>query len=103
MNELQKYFFKKATLKTSLKNVKFNGEDAVVKFYEYIAPDDDIEEFRNYDGSDGHYYYVEFITKYNDNYWKKRRNINNIFITTKENGNQIYKILKQTGEINYNY
>lgn len=101
MNELtqiQRYFLKEATEKARLRNVTVNGKRATVVWLEYEAPDELKEEFKKQDNSDGHYYY---ITMYIWNgcksyYTDKEISTDYTYLTSKAEGNEIYKQLKAT-------
>lgn len=102
MNELQRYFARYATEKARIRNVTVNGKRATVVFKEYEAAEKDKEEFKKYDGSDGHYYY---ITMYIWNgcksyYTDKEISIEYTYITDKAEGNEIFKQLKATKTLN---
>ena len=103
MSEIQRYYIRNAKQKAILKNVKFNGESATVKFLEYEAPEKDILLFQEEDGTDGHFFYIVVSVRYFDNYWEAMRTTVYDFITDKETGNQIYKDIKRTGEFNYTF
>lgn len=100
MNQLQAYFLNKATEKARLRNVLVNGNKATVIFSEYKAPDSDVNEFREYDGSDGHYFYITFcVWSGCKSYWTdKDISVAYKYITTKTEGNEIYKTIKATGK-----
>lgn len=103
MTTLQRYFVNKATEKARLRNVTVNGNPATVAFSEYEAPEKDIEEFRKQDGTDGHFFYVTFyIWSGNRSYWTdKPISVAYHYLTTKEEGNEIYKQLKATKTYNF--
>ena len=103
MNDIQKYFENKSKEKARLRNVLVNGNRATVIFLEHNVPESDIEELQKYDaGSDGHYYYIRFcIWNGSRSYWNdKEISTAYNFLTTKAEGNQIYKQLKETGKYN---
>lgn len=98
LNQVQAYFLKYAIEKARLRNVTVNGNRATVVFSEYEAPEEMKSEFKKYDGSDGHYYY---ITIYSWNgvksyYTGKEISTEHNYITSKTEGNEIYKQLKAT-------
>lgn len=103
LNELQRYFEKYATTKTKINNVTINGKPATVTFKEYGAAEKDKEEFKKYDGSDGHYYYIVITTKteYINTYYGKRLTVNETYVTNKAEGNEIYKQLKETKKFDF--
>lgn len=100
---IQSYYAVRATEKARLKNVTVNGSKATIVFKEYQAPNDLKEEFRKLDNSDGHYYYIT-IYLWNgckSYYTGKEISADRTYITTKEEGNEIYKQLKETGEYSF--
>ena len=103
MTGLQRYFINKATEKARIRNITINGEPATAVFSEYQAPESDIEEFRKHDGTDGHFYYITFFIwhKHIKSYWTgKNISVPHYYLTTKAEGNEIYKILKETKAYN---
>ena len=99
MTQLQRYFLTKATEKARLRQVTVNGYPATVSFGEYEAPDELKEEFKKQDGSDGHYYYITFYIwtgRVKSYYTGKTISVDYTYITTKAEGNEIYKQLKAT-------
>lgn len=103
MDTLQKYFAYRATEKARIKNVQVNGNRATVVFSEYKAPESDVEEFRKQNGTDGHYYYIiMYIWNGVKSYWNdKEISTEYVYMTTKEEGNEIYKQIKATGKFDY--
>lgn len=102
MNQIQSYFAKYAIEKARIRNATVNGKRATVVFKEYEASEKDKEEFKKYDGSDGHYYY---ITMYIWNgcksyYTDKEISTEYTYITDKAEGNEIFKQLKATKTLN---
>lgn len=104
LNELQRYFSSRyrAKERAKIKNVMVNGKIATVTFTEYQAPKSDVEEFRKYDGSDGHYYYLVVTTRtdYINTYYNSAETVSEIYLTDKQEGNEIYKQIKATGTLN---
>lgn len=104
MSTLQRYFINKATEKARIQNVKVNGESATAVFSEYQAPEKDIEEFRKQDGTDGHFFYITFYIWHKNikSYWTdKPISTAHHYMTTKSEGNEIYKILRAAKEYNF--
>lgn len=103
MSTLQRYFVNKATEKARIRNITVNGKPATVSFSEYEAPESDIEEFRKQDGTDGHFYYITFyIWHGHTSYWTdKAVSIAHYYLTTKAEGNKIYKQIKATNTYNF--
>lgn len=103
LTDLQLYFSNKyrTTVKAKLRNVKVNGKSATVTFTEYQAPESDIEKFRSYDGSDGHYYFIVITTDYFNAYYNSMQTISNVYLTSKHEGNYIYALLKTKKEFNF--
>lgn len=102
MNTIEMYYAVCATEKARLRNVTVNGKRATVVFKEYEAPEEMKEEFKKLDNSDGHYFYITFYI-YNgarSYYTNKEISTDHTFITTKEEGNNIYRQLKANKEIN---
>ncbi len=99
---IKAYFCKEAIEKARIKGIKVNGEKATAVFKEYNAPEELKEEFKKTDNSDGHFYYITFyvwhknVISYYDG--KSISTAHNV-LTTKEEGNAIYKQLKANGEI----
>ena len=98
MNQIQGYYLRYATEKARLQNVTVNGNRATVVFSEYEAPEEMKAEFKKYDGSDGHYYYITMyiwngVKSY---YTGKEISTAYPYITSKTEGNEIYKQLKAT-------
>lgn len=94
MTEIQRYFCKYADFKKKLSHIVVNGKEADVYFNEYAADPELIETFMREAGDNGHYFYITIRTKYYDNYWKEDRYNYVSYLTTKEEGNQIYKAMK---------
>lgn len=104
MSTLQRYFANKATEKARLRNITVNGERATVAFSEFKAPESDIEEFRKQDGTDGHFYYITLYIWHKNvkSYWTdKQISTEYIYMTSKEEGNEIYKQIKETGKFEF--
>lgn len=102
MTQLQRYFLNEATEKARIRNIKVNGYKATAVFKEYEAPEELKEEFQKQDNSDGHFYYITFYiwTGKVKSYWtNKDISIEYSFLTTKNEGNAIYKQIKANGEI----
>lgn len=98
LTQTQAYFLKQAVEKARLQNVTVNGNRATVVFSEYEAPEEMKSEFKKYDGSDGHYYYITMyiwngVKSY---YTGKEISTAHTYITNKTEGNEIYKQLKAT-------
>lgn len=98
LSQIQRYFLTKATEKARVKNVTVNGKRATVVFLEYEAPDEMKEEFKKQDGSDGHYYYITIYiwNGARSYYTNKEISTDYTYITSKAEGNEIYKQLKAT-------
>lgn len=101
MTPIQRYFAKYADFKKKLSHIAVNGKDADVYFNEYAAEPYMIETFRKEAGDDGHYFYITVRTKYYDEYWKAERYNYITFLTTKEEGNAVYKAMKATKQYTY--
>jgi hypothetical protein len=104
MSAIQRYFVNKATEKARIKNVKINGERATVVFSEYQAPENDVEEFRKQDGTDGHFFYITFYIwhKHVKSYWTdKKISTAYYYMTDKTEGNEIYKTIKATNSYDF--
>lgn len=100
LNEIQGYFAKKATEKAKIKKVTVNGKPATVTFKEYKATAEQQEEFKRINES-GHYFYIIITTKtdFINTYYGKKETVSEIYITTKQEGNEIYKQLKATKKL----
>lgn len=96
MTTIQREFLKNATEKARLRNVTVNGKCATVAFLEYNAPDELKEKFKEYDHSDGHFYYITwFVWNGARSYYTDEKISSDYsFLTSKEEGNEIYKQLK---------
>lgn len=105
-NMIESIYLKKAEEKARIRDITVNGDKATIVFSEYKAPDDMVEAFKQYDGSDGHFYYVTFyvwhkhITSY---YTKKNVSISYEYLTTKEEGNALFTEIKKSKPININF
>lgn len=99
ITQLQRYFLSEATEKARLRGATVNGHPATVVFKEYEAPEEMKEEFKKQDGSDGHYYYIIMYIKTGNvksYYTGKTISVDHTYITSKTEGNEIYKQLKAT-------
>ena len=94
MTEIQRYFAKYADFKKKLSHIAVNGKEADVYFNEYAAEPQLVATFQKEAGDDGHYFYITIRTKYYDNYWKQERYNYITYLTSKEEGNEIYKVMK---------
>ena len=104
LNDVQRYYSAKdrAVVKAKLHNVIVNGKPATLTFTEYEAPEADREEFGKYDGSDGHYYFlvVTLVGRWSI-YYNCPTKLSQVYLTSKEEGNRIYKTAKTDGFINF--
>lgn len=91
-------FITRADEKARIRNALVNGKKATVVFSEYIAPDELKEEFKKYNGTDGHMYFITFYiwNGAKSYYTNKDISTDYSYLTTKEEGNQIYKTLKNS-------
>lgn len=105
-NMIQSNFLKKAEEKARIRDITVNGYKATVVFSEYKAPDDMVEAFKQYDGSDGHFYYVTFYVwnRYTKSYYtRKNVSVSYEYSTTKEEGNALFTEIKKSKSININF
>lgn len=98
MTQIQRYFLNEATEKARLRDMTVNGKRATVVFLEYKAPEEMKEEFKKQDNSDGHFYYITFYiwNGTRSYYTNKEISTDYTYITSKIEGNEIYKQLKAT-------
>lgn len=99
LTQIQRYAFSKAIEKARIKGITVNGDKATVRFAEFTAPENDVEEYRKHDGTDGHYFYVIFDIWHSavKSYWTgKPRSVEYIYLTDKAEGNEIFKRINAT-------
>ena len=105
VNMIQMVALKQAREKARIRDITVNGDKATAVFSEYTAPENLIEEYRQYDGSDGHYYFITFYIwhkQVKSYYTGKNISIDYNFSTTKEEGNALFTEIKQSKSININ-
>ena len=99
IGDLQRCFSKYAEFKAKIRNVMVNGKICNVTFTEYKAPENDVEEWRKYNGSDGHFYYIIISTKIYEPYYGREMTRSTVYLTNREEGNEIYKQIKATNTL----
>lgn len=101
LTEIQRYFAKYATEKAKIRNATINGKPATITFSEYKATEDQRDELRKMNEAD-HFYFITISTKsdYINAYYNKKVTITETYVTTKQEGNDIYRQLKATKAMN---
>lgn len=98
---IERTFITKAIEKARIKDIKINGRKATAVFSEYIAPDELKAEFEKYNGTDSHMYFITFYiwNGARSYYTGKEISTDRSYLTSKAEGNEIYRKLKSTNEL----